>query len=38
MTTQITPIAETNHFIVLDKYEKIERVGGYQTESEMEKE
>lgn len=38
MTTQTTPITETNHFIVLDKYDKIEQVGSYQTESEMEKE
>ncbi len=34
----ITPITETNHFIVLDKYDKIEQVSSYQTESEMEKE
>ena len=38
MTTQTTPITETNHFIVLDKYDKIEQVSSYQTESEMERE
>ena len=38
MTTQTTPITETNHFIVLDKYEKIEQAGSYQTESDLERE
>lgn len=39
MTTQTTPIAETNHFIVLDKYEKIIQNGAsYQTEADLEKE
>lgn len=39
MPTQTTPIAETNHFIVLDKYEKIIQNGAsYQTEADLEKE
>lgn len=39
MTTQTTPITETNHFIVLDKYEKIDQSGAsYQSESALEKE
>ncbi|MGX2970175.1 type I restriction endonuclease subunit R [Ursidibacter sp. B-7004-1] len=38
MNTQTTPITETNHFIVLDKYEKIEQAGSYQTESDLERE
>lgn len=38
MPVENTPITETNHFIVLDKYDKIEQVSSYQTESEMEKE
>ena len=37
-----TPIAETNHFIVLDKYDKISSVheapASYQTEADLEKE
>ena len=33
------PIAETDHFIVLDQYEKIDQSGaGYQTESDLERE
>ncbi|QHB17507.1 type I restriction endonuclease subunit R [Mannheimia pernigra] len=35
---ETTPITETNHFIVLDKYEKIEQPNSYQTESDLEKE
>lgn len=38
MTTQTTPIAQTNQFIVLDKYEKLAQIGSYQTESDLEKE
>jgi len=38
MTTTYKPIAETNHFIVLDKYTKIEQTGNYQTEADLEKE
>lgn len=39
MLTQTTPIAETNHFIVLDSYEKIIQNGAsYQTEADLEKE
>ncbi|WP_274584204.1 type I restriction endonuclease subunit R [Neisseria leonii] len=39
MTTQNFPIAETNHFIVLDTYEKIDQSGAvYQTEYDLEKE
>ncbi|MFA9485781.1 MULTISPECIES: type I restriction endonuclease subunit R [unclassified Moraxella] len=39
MTIQTTPIAETNHFIVLDKYEKIDQSSAsYQSESALEKE
>lgn len=38
MTTTYKPIAETNHFIVLDKYTKIEQTGSYQTEADLEKE
>ena len=34
-----TPIAQTNHFIVLDKYTKIDQqCGSYQTESDLERE
>lgn len=36
--TQTTPITETNHFIVLDQYTKIEQSGSYQTESDLENE
>lgn len=35
---ETTPITETNHFIVLDKYEKIEQSGSYQTEADLEHE
>ena len=38
MTTQTTPIAETNNFIILDKYEKIEQSGSYQSEADLERE
>ena len=39
MTTQTTPIAETNHFIVLDSYDKIDQSGAaYQSESDLERE
>ena len=38
MSTNYKPIAETNHFIVLDKYTKIEQTGSYQTEADLEKE
>lgn len=39
MSNQTTPITETNHFIVLDKYEKIDQSGAsYQSESALEKE
>nr|WP_313425825.1 type I restriction endonuclease subunit R [Moraxella sp.] len=38
MSTNYKPIAETNHFIILDKYTKIEQTGGYQTEADLEKE
>ncbi|QIM66996.1 DEAD/DEAH box helicase [Mannheimia granulomatis] len=34
----ILPITETNNFIVLDKYEKIEQPNYYQTEADLEKE
>lgn len=33
-----TPIAETNNFIILDKYEKIEQSGSYQSEADLERE
>ncbi|QEY26027.1 type I restriction endonuclease subunit R [Neisseria zalophi] len=36
--TETQPIAETNHFIILDKYTKIEQSGSYQTESQLEQE
>ena len=37
--TEITkPIAETDHFIVLDKYEKIAQSGSYQSEKQLEEE
>lgn len=32
------PIAETNNFIVLDKYSKIEQASSYQTEADLERE
>lgn len=35
---QTTPIAETNNFIILDKYEKIEQSGSYQSEADLERE
>lgn len=36
---EYSPISETNNFIVLDKYKKIEQVGmGYQTEADLERE
>ncbi|QRO12285.1 type I restriction endonuclease subunit R (plasmid) [Moraxella osloensis] len=38
MSTNYKPIAETNHFIVLNKYIKIEQTGSYQTEADLEKE
>lgn len=38
MTDQTLPVAETDHFIVLDKYEKIEQSSAYQTEADLEKE
>lgn len=38
MTTQTLPIAESNNFIVLESYTKIEQGGAYQSESELEKE
>ena len=37
--SDLKTIAESNNFIVLDKYTKIEQLGtGYQTESDLEKE
>ncbi|CVK15907.1 type I restriction enzyme, R subunit [Apibacter mensalis] len=39
MTTYTTPIAETNSYIILDKYTKLEEpAAGYQTENELENE
>lgn len=35
---ETTPITETNHFIVLDKYEKITQPSSFQSESDLEKE
>ena len=35
---QTTPITETNNFIILDKYEKIEQSGSYQSEADLERE
>lgn len=32
MTTEIKTIAESNHFIILENYTKIEQTGHYQTE------
>ncbi len=35
----MTPIAESNNFIVLDKYTKIDQLGsGYQSEADLERE
>lgn len=33
-----TPITETNNFIILDKYTKIEQSGSYQSEADLERE
>ena len=38
MQTEYKPIAETNNFIILDKYTKIEQTGSYQTEADLERE
>lgn len=38
MTTQTTPIAQTDEFIILDKYEKIEQPYHYQSEADLERE
>ncbi|QEH17915.1 type I restriction endonuclease subunit R [Histophilus somni] len=38
MFFETTPITETNNFIVLDKYEKIEQSNSYQTEADLERE
>lgn len=38
MPFKTTPITETNNFIVLDKYEKIEQPQSYQTEVDLERE
>ncbi|MCE1159636.1 MAG: type I restriction endonuclease subunit R [Burkholderiales bacterium] len=39
MILEINPIAETNNFIILDKYTKIDQTGsGYQTEADLERE
>ena len=38
MIEQSKPIAESNHFIILDHYEKIEQSGAYQTEADLERE
>lgn len=38
MTETTKPIAETDHFIVLDKYEKIAQSGNYQSEKQLEEE
>ena len=38
MTETTCPIAETNHFIILDHYEKIPRSGSYQSEGDLERE
>jgi len=38
MIVETTPIAETNNFIVLDKYVNIEKGTSYQTEADLEKE
>ena len=38
MPTEFKPIAETNNFIILEKYTKIEQIGSYQTEADLERE
>ncbi len=38
MQTDFKAIAETNNFIVLDQYQKIEQTGSYQTEADLERE
>ncbi|MEE6075889.1 type I restriction endonuclease subunit R [Avibacterium paragallinarum] len=38
MTTETTPIAETNQFIILDEYTKIEQPSHYQSEADLERE
>lgn len=38
MQTQTTPIAETDEFIILDKYKKIEQPSHYQSEADLERE
>jgi type I site-specific deoxyribonuclease, hsdR family len=38
MTETTKPIAEADHFIVLDKYEKIAQSGSYQSEKQLEEE
>lgn len=38
MNLETKPIAETDHFIVLDKYEKIAQSGNYQSEKQLEEE
>ena len=38
MTEQLTPIAQTPNFIVLDKYQRIEQPTSFQSESDLEKE
>ncbi len=39
MTTETKPIAETNHFIILDQYTKADQqAGSYQTEADLERE
>jgi len=38
MTTKTKPIAQTNNFIVLDKYTKIDQPHSYQSEADLEKE
>lgn len=37
-TVKTLPIAETNNFIILDQYTKIEQPSTYQTESDLERE
>ena len=39
MSIKIQPIAETNNFIVLDRYDTIDQIGiTYQTEADLENE
>ncbi|HHT7877677.1 TPA: type I restriction endonuclease subunit R [Pasteurella multocida] len=38
MVNKTTPITETNNFIILDKYTKIEQRDSYQTEADLERE